>query len=256
MVPGYTILRYPWNTVHWLKAEKYICCHSLSTRQLTAPSKVPPRLFNSHLRRKPLKMTNRIPQDYDYFLVLDFEATCDQDKLIQPQEIIEFPVLKVDARTFRIESTFHEFVKPVHNPLLTDFCIKLTTISQEEVDDGKDFRTVIHLFDKWVREDVGLDKKFLFVTCGDWDLKTMLPRQCKTENVQVPNYCKRWHNIKQSYFSITNQYIKGMMPMLAGLNLKHMGTLHRGLDDCHNIANILRELANKGCKFQSTNSIE
>lgn len=35
------------------------------------------------------------PQHYDYFLVLDFEATCERDSKLRPQEIIEFPCLKV-----------------------------------------------------------------------------------------------------------------------------------------------------------------
>jgi len=47
------------------------------------------------------------PQKYDYFLVLDFEATCDEERKIHPIEIIEFPVLKINARTFQCESTFH-----------------------------------------------------------------------------------------------------------------------------------------------------
>lgn len=46
-------------------------------------------------------------QTYDYFLVLDFQATCDDQQKLQPNEIIEFPVLKIDARTFRTEATFH-----------------------------------------------------------------------------------------------------------------------------------------------------
>ncbi len=30
-------------------------------------------------------------QNFDYFLVLDFEATCDESKGFKPPEIIEFP---------------------------------------------------------------------------------------------------------------------------------------------------------------------
>ena len=47
------------------------------------------------------------PQNYDYFLVLDFEATCDDQRRIAQSEIIEFPVLKISGRTFECESTFH-----------------------------------------------------------------------------------------------------------------------------------------------------
>ena len=39
--------------------------------------------------------------------VLDFEATCDEQKKIYPIEIIELPVLKINARTFQCESIFH-----------------------------------------------------------------------------------------------------------------------------------------------------
>lgn len=46
-------------------------------------------------------------QNYDYFLVLDFEATCDEERKTHPIEIIEFPVLKINARTLQCESTFH-----------------------------------------------------------------------------------------------------------------------------------------------------
>ncbi|KAH7970443.1 hypothetical protein HPB49_006881 [Dermacentor silvarum] len=64
-------------------------------------------------------------QAFDYFLVLDFEATCSAEKGIPtPQEIIEFPVLKVNGRTFETEATFHTYVQPQAHPQLTAFCIE------------------------------------------------------------------------------------------------------------------------------------
>ena len=35
------------------------------------------------------------PQVFDYILALDFEATCLENARISPQEIIEFPCLKI-----------------------------------------------------------------------------------------------------------------------------------------------------------------
>ncbi|UXI16591.1 hypothetical protein NH340_JMT02534 [Sarcoptes scabiei] len=64
-------------------------------------------------------------QNYDYFLVLDFEATCDQ-KPIDPIEIIEFPALKFDCKTFEIVDSFHQYVRPLIHPKLSNFCIDLT----------------------------------------------------------------------------------------------------------------------------------
>ncbi len=67
---------------------------------------------------------------FDHFLVLDFEATCIKDMRINPQEVIEFPCLRVDARTMEIEqhgeALFHSYVQPVYIPKLSPFCIKLT----------------------------------------------------------------------------------------------------------------------------------
>ena len=51
-------------------------------------------------------------------------------------------------------------------------------------------------FTEWMETDVGLNNEFLFVTCGDWDLKTMLPIQCNYDNIEIPDYLKTYLNIK------------------------------------------------------------
>ncbi|XP_045610989.1 ERI1 exoribonuclease 3 isoform X2 [Procambarus clarkii] len=225
-------------------------------KYLSTQERIPLQHFNSRIKQQQSKMSKRVPQQYDYFLVLDFEATCEKSKQINPQEIIEFPTLKVNAKTYEIESQFHRFVKPIHNPILSPFCTGLTSITQDVVEKADPFPTVFKEFDKWIKEEVGLDNTFLFVTCGDWDLKTMLPNQCDLENLQLPSYCKEWLNIKKSYAIVKGDFIKGMMPMIRGLSLIHTGHLHRGLDDCLNIVKILRALADHGCKFLPTMSIQ
>jgi ERI1 exoribonuclease 3 len=65
------------------------------------------------------------------------------------------------------------------------------------VENESDFSEVLSDFDKWVfKEDPG---KFTFVICGDWDLKTMLPKQCQASGINVPDYMRQWINIKKSY---------------------------------------------------------
>eukprot|EP00660_Eupelagonema_oceanica_P019437 gene19437-biopygen43787 len=74
---------------------------------------------------------------YDYWVVLDFEATCDEPKQLRPQEIIEFPtqackiinpcpMLLVSAASRRVEATFHLYVRPVVHPRLSAFCPRPT----------------------------------------------------------------------------------------------------------------------------------
>lgn len=69
-------------------------------------------------------------QIFDYFLVVDFEATRDYKRQLDPEEIIEFPCLKIDAKNFEIQSTFHRYVRPVAHPKLTSYCTELTGITQ------------------------------------------------------------------------------------------------------------------------------
>ena len=38
--------------------------------------------------------------------------------------------------------------------------------------------------------------RYVFATCGDWDLKTMLPSQCATSKEGVPRAFRRWLNVK------------------------------------------------------------
>ncbi|KAG0724054.1 ERI1 exoribonuclease 3 [Chionoecetes opilio] len=226
--------------VGWANARAKHTLHHFSSRI---------RQQQQHLKRSA-KMKR--PQQFDYFLVLDFEATCDDKKKMNPQEIIEFPVLKVNAQTYEIEKEFRQFVRPMNHPKLSHFCTELTSIQQEDVDSAKPFSEVFEDFKEWMEQKVGLDKECLFVTCGNWDLLTMLPSQCALDNLPVPPYCKRWLNIKRSYAIKKGEFVKGMMPMLKGLNLQHIGRHHSGLDDCKNIVNILRALDDLDCMFLPT----
>ncbi|XP_070562486.1 ERI1 exoribonuclease 3-like isoform X3 [Ptychodera flava] len=160
---------------------------------------------------------NSLPaQNFDFFLVLDFEATCDSATKIVPQ---------------------------------------LTGITQDKVDGKPTLQETMKIFEKWMEEQGFLDGRcsFVFVTCGDWDLKTMLPGQCSHFRIHLPQYFKTWINIKRTFQHVMGQYPKeDLMGMLKGLSITHQGRHHSGIDDCRNIANILKALAERGCIFQPT----
>ena len=117
------------------------------------------------------------PQTFDNFLVLDFEATCERDNKIEPQEIIEFPCLKVNAKSFEVEAEFHRYIQPHFHRDLSTFCTELTGITQDMVQNQSEFPDVLQDFESWLQVEEILDSRFTFVTCGDWDLKTMPPNQ-------------------------------------------------------------------------------
>jgi len=187
---------------------------------------------------------NSFPQVYDYILILDFEATCDDQKQIIPQEIIEFPILMVDTKTFEIQSTFHQYVEPQVNKQLSKFCTNLTGITNDMISGKPNLEQTIRLVDEWIKNNVVLTlnesqdsvnkvkKNFTFLTCGDWDLKKMLPEQSKYFKISCPDYFKSWINLKKAYFKFTGKFPKGMTEMLEDLNLKLDGRHHSGIDDC------------------------
>ena len=89
--------------------------------------------------------------EFDTFLVLDVEATCEATRKYRnlehgfetgsfqyPNEIIEFPVvlLRWDQDTHQLDtaSVFHSYVRPTFRPKLTKFCRDLTGVTQPLVD--------------------------------------------------------------------------------------------------------------------------
>ena len=53
-----------------------------------------------------LGMNERKAQSFDYLVVMDLEATCDNRKGFYPQEIIEFSCVLVNANTDEVVSEF------------------------------------------------------------------------------------------------------------------------------------------------------
>jgi len=191
----------------------------------------------------------------DYFLVLDFEATCLEGRRITPQEIIEFPTVMVEARTGRTVGVFHHYVRPQVHPVLSPFCTGLTGIAQETVEAGVELAEAMKLHWQWLL-DHGLNpadpvgapgKRFVYVTCGDWDLKTALPAELTRIGVQqAPLSMRRWVNVKKGFAATYNTKARGMAGMLRTLGLELEGRHHSGIDDCHNIARILVHMIRSG----------
>ncbi|XP_013412069.1 ERI1 exoribonuclease 3 [Lingula anatina] len=197
-------------------------------------------------------------QLFDYFLVLDFEATCDDgsivDEKVEVQEIIEFPVVKINSNTWKTEALFYHYVRPQVHPTLSAFCTKLTGILQPMVENQPDIKEVLKKFDTWMLKEGLLDDgvKFAFVTYGDWDLGKLLPRNCAYFNIPVPAYFKEWINIKRPVSDVTGIYPRSFFHALQVMNVEHIGRHHSGLDDVKNTANLLRAVAEKDYVFQIT----
>ena len=107
--------------------------------------------------------------------ILDMEMTCDGrregDKFIDDgrmsryqREIISVGFIVVDDK-YNIKNRYSTNIRPIHKPILTDYCKELTGITQADVDHGKKsnnaFRDLKDLCDRY-----SIDYVFVF---GDFD---------------------------------------------------------------------------------------
>jgi len=167
------------------------------------------------------------------YIVLDLEATCWQNKRHQPNEIIEIGAVCIDENETILDE-FVTFVKPQIHPILSDFCIELTSIEQKMVDDAPYFPEAIQKFQEWI---LSFGNDYCLCSWGFYD-KQQFEKDCILHQVDTT-----WLN---KHISLKHQYpkIKGTKKRLGmknalkaeGMNLE--GTHHRGIDDARNIAKI------------------
>lgn len=103
--------------------------------------------------------TAMIPPSYEsfrdlcYYCVVDLEATCDDQALRavphEEMETIEIGAVMVAGTTLVSVDEFQAFVRPVRHPQLSAFCTKLTTITQQQVDQAGLFPDVFGEFLAW-----------------------------------------------------------------------------------------------------------
>ncbi|XP_017246165.1 uncharacterized exonuclease domain-containing protein At3g15140 isoform X2 [Daucus carota subsp. sativus] len=216
------------------------------------------KMFNHsfpELDTKRFDLKHAKTQQFDFFLVLDLEGKV---------EILEFPVLMIDAKTLKLVDFFHRFVRP-------------TGMSKEYTNqyvDGKygklgvngiwhetaiPFKEVIQQFEdwlathrRWAKESKGYLNKGAFITCGNWDIKTKIPEQYVVAGMKLPPYFMEWINLKDIYLNFYNREATGMVPMLSQLKMQVLGTHHVGIDDTRNIARVLQRLIVDGAVLQLT----
>jgi 3'-5' exoribonuclease 1 len=188
---------------------------------------------------------------YDYFIVIDFECTCEDNIFEYEHEIIEFPAILVDVRQKVVIDHFSTYVRPVINPTLSPFCTKLTGITQEMVDRAPYFPDALRLFRRWMESHKlnpairhGCPGSFAFVTDGPWDLAKFFQMQClQVGMTTVPHEFRYFVNVRKAFI---NRYCRGrplhkvsLASMLTELEMQFQGREHCGLDDSLNIARIV-----------------
>eukprot|EP01080_Neovahlkampfia_damariscottae_P010329 gene10329-2745_t len=184
---------------------------------------------------------NKIPkQPFDYYLFLDFEANCQEGDSDFFREIIEFPIIMLNSKTLKIEKEYQQFVKPTVNRNITEFCTKLTGITQKKVDSAVTLQKALENVDDFLKNNDLLSGKysFIFVTDGPWDFRDFLAPECQKKKIPYPQYFDQWVNIRKLFGQFYKTKPMGIKKMVLKLNLDFIGIAHQGIDDSKNIANI------------------
>lgn len=172
---------------------------------------------------------------FDQIIVIDIESTCWEEPTDDISEIIEIGICPVDTKSGNVLDVRDIIVKPEHSKV-SEFCTKLTRLTQEDVDSGLCFRDACDIL---VNEYDS--KRRVWASYGYYD-KNQFGAQCKRENIEYP-FSKDHINIKLLYtIRYSSKREVGMAKALRLLGMPLMGTHHRAGDDSRNIANILSKI--------------
>ncbi len=168
------------------------------------------------------------------FIVYDLEATCWMGR--PPggvNEVIEIGAVKVN-RYGEITGKFNKFIKPYVNPYLSHFCTKLTSITQDNVDQAELFPRVISEFKEWINI---WDEDYYLCAWGDADVK-MLRSNCDIHKLE-DEWLEYNINIKKQYHSLINAAKKtGLKATIKREGFEFTGVHHRAISDAENTAKI------------------
>ncbi|TCO54922.1 3'-5' exonuclease [Actinocrispum wychmicini] len=173
--------------------------------------------------------------------VVDVEATCWDGPSPggQVNEIIEIGLTVVDLVAGERVARHRILVKPARSEV-SDFCTRLTGLTQAEVDTGMPFEEACRVLAK--DHEAG---KLGWASWGDYDRKQFL-RQCAATTVRYP-FGQRHVNAKATFaetFGLPRPV--GMAAALKIAELPLEGRHHRGDDDAWNIAALVLLMVDRG----------
>ncbi|MFZ1495419.1 MAG: 3'-5' exonuclease [Saprospiraceae bacterium] len=171
------------------------------------------------------------------YIIFDIEATCWQLKnpnLVQ--EIIEIGAVKLNSFG-EIEESFNKFIKPIINPILSNYCVELTNIKQETVNVAKTFNFVIEDFQNWIDID---DDNYLLCSWGSLDQK-LLQSDCLYHRIDS-DWTKHFINLKYQFHQIKKiKHPIGLYSVLDREGIIWKGQQHRAIYDAQNLAKLFQK---------------
>ena len=182
------------------------------------------------------------------YICNDLEATCyERDDLTKPtwfrNEIIEIGAVMCNQDGDIIDE-FAKFLKPRKHPVISTFCEKLTTITQDDIDDAEPAAKVLSDFFAWAEGDGTYEP--VYVSWGHYDklqfrddlhLNGMNKDRINDSNHHsLKHLHAMWHNLKKGM---------GLGSACKYENIVFEGVAHRGICDARMVHKIFKKYINK-----------
>jgi inhibitor of KinA sporulation pathway (predicted exonuclease) len=173
----------------------------------------------------------------DQILVVDVESTCwdGPNPAGEESEIIEIGLCTVDVASAERLERLSLLVRPERSRVSV-FCTSLTTLTQDQVDQGIAFAEACAILRTRYQS-----RDRLWASYGDYD-RRQFERQCQAQGVAYP-FGPSHLNVK-NLFAVVHalKHEVGMAEALQQLGAPLEGVHHRGGDDAWNIAFLLAHL--------------
>lgn len=117
-------------------------------------------------------------------------------------------------RSGEIESEFHEYVRPTQRPILSEYCVNLTGITQDLISRQKPFPVAYQRFSAWLTSISNM-KQLTFVTPSNkndflfsnstfstWtnhDLNHFFRLDCKRHGINPDNHFMAWIDARKLF---------------------------------------------------------
>jgi len=149
-------------------------------------------------------------------------------------EIIQIAAILVDTKTFEELDHFIAFVKPQHNPILSDYIKDLTHITQEQVDAAEDFITVLKKF----KNRAGDVDTYSFGNDG-----IVIAQNCWLNKTIFDFRVSMFQDAREIFWAAgipAEEYTSGTIQKY--FNIENSGSEHDALDDSRNILRAMKKL--------------
>lgn len=152
------------------------------------------------------------------------------------REIVQIGAIRIDTDTFEELSSFETLILPIKNPLLSDYFIALTGITQDDVDaHGKSLEEALSEFSAWA----GNDELYSF----GWDVDHII-NNTKFNGISFPFDAHKFHDVRSVFEDegiSTKGYMSSTIPEAFGE--KNPSVSHNALYDARSIAVALHALS-------------